>query len=58
MLGHYLYTDYAYLLLLSSMILLVAMIGAIILSLDHHRNIRRQDLYSQISTRSTVNFLK
>lgn len=58
MLGQYLYTDYASLLLLSSMILLVAMIGAIILSLDHHRAIRRQDLYSQINTRSTVELLK
>jgi uncharacterized membrane protein YcjF (UPF0283 family) len=54
MIGQYLYTDYGYLLLLSSMILLVAMVGAIILSLDHHRSIRRQDLYSQISTRSTI----
>lgn len=54
MLGQYLYTDYASLLLLSSMILLVAMIGAIILSLDHHRAIRRQDLFSQINTRSTI----
>lgn len=54
MIGQYLYTDYAALLLLSSMILLVAMVGAIILSLDHHRSIRRQDLYSQITTRSTI----
>jgi len=38
------------------MILLVAMIGAIILSLDHHRKIKRQDLFSQISTKTTTSF--
>ena len=53
-LGQFLYTDFSYLFLLSSMVLLVAMIGAIILSLDHHRQIKRQDLYSQISTKSTI----
>jgi hypothetical protein len=40
------------------MILLVAMIGAIILSLDHHRQIKRQDLYSQISTKSTISLIE
>lgn len=54
-LGQYLYTDFSFLFLLCSMILLVAMVGAIILALDHHRQIKRQDLYSQISTQSTVN---
>lgn len=39
------------------MILLVAMIGAIILSLDHHRKIKRQDLYSQISTKSSISLI-
>lgn len=56
-LGQYLYTDFSFLFLLCSMILLVAMVGAIILSLDHHRQIRRQDLYSQISTQSTVSLV-
>jgi len=56
-LGQFLYTDFSYLFLLSSMILLVAMIGAIILSLDHHRQIKRQDLYSQISTKSTISLV-
>lgn len=56
-LGQFLYTDFSYLFLLSSMVLLVAMIGAIILSLDHHRQIKRQDLYSQISTKSTINLI-
>ena len=54
--GQSFYTDYSLLLLISSMILLVAMIGAIISSLDHHRHIKRQDLYSQISTKSSTNF--
>lgn len=57
-LGQYLYTDFSYLFLLSSMILLVAMVGAIILSLDHHRNIKRQDLFSQIKTESWVSLYK
>ena len=56
-LGQFLYTDFSYLFLLSSMVLLVAMIGAIILSLDHHRKIKRQDLYSQISTKSTISLI-
>jgi len=56
-LGQFLYTDFSYLFLLSSMVLLVAMIGAIILSLDHHRHIKRQDLYSQISTKSTISLI-
>lgn len=56
-LGQYLYTDFSFLFLLCSMILLVAMIGAIILALDHHRQIKRQDLYSQISTQSTVSLI-
>ena len=56
-LGQYLYTDFSYLFLLSSMILLVAMIGAIILSLDHHRKIKRQDLFSQISTKSSISLI-
>jgi NADH:ubiquinone oxidoreductase subunit 6 (subunit J) len=56
-LGQFLYTDFSYLFLLSSMVLLVAMIGAIILSLDHHRQIKRQDLYSQISTKSTISLI-
>lgn len=56
-LGQYLYTDFSFLFLLCSMILLVAMVGAIILALDHHRQIKRQDLYSQISTQSTVSLI-
>jgi len=44
-LGQFLYTDFSYLFLLSSMILLVAMVGAIILSLDHHRNIKEDKIY-------------
>lgn len=55
-LGQLLYTDLSTLFLLSSLILLVGMIGAIILSLDHHRNIRRQDIHSQIATGSSTAF--
>jgi len=49
-LGSVLYTDYYQLLLISGYILLVAMIGAIVLTLYHEKNIKRQDIFSQISS--------
>jgi NADH-quinone oxidoreductase subunit J len=41
---------------MSGMILLIAMIGAIILSLGHEEVVKRQDIFSQIKTdyRKTV----
>lgn len=48
-LGEVIYTDYFYLLLVAGMILLVAMIGAIVLTLYRDYNIKRQDIYKQIS---------
>ncbi|ODA68511.1 NADH-quinone oxidoreductase subunit J [Methyloligella halotolerans] len=41
-LGQVLYTDYVYLFEAASLILLVAMIGAIVLTLHHRVNVRRQ----------------
>lgn len=48
-LGQVLYTDYVYLFEAASLILLVAMIGAIVLTLHHRQNVRRQVPSEQIA---------
>ena len=48
-LGSVLYTDYIYLFQISGMILLVAMIGAIVLTFRKREGIRRQSYFKQIS---------
>lgn len=50
LIGNVLYTDYFLLFIIASFILLVAMIGAIILTIYHSDQIKRQDLFSQIAT--------
>ena len=47
-LGRILYDDYIYLFQASGLILLVAMIGAIVLTLYHRPDIKRQDILKQI----------
>ncbi len=47
-LGQLIYTKYVYLFQLSGLILLVAMIGAIVLTLRHREDIKRQNILSQI----------
>ncbi|PWE33933.1 NADH-quinone oxidoreductase subunit J [Maritimibacter sp. 55A14] len=47
-LGQILYTQYIYLFQAAGLILLVAMIGAIVLTLRHRTDIKRQDILSQI----------
>ena len=47
-LGLVIYTDYFYAFQVSGLILLVAMIGAIALTLRHRDNIKRQDVLTQI----------
>ena len=47
-LGNVLYTDYIHLFQISGMILLVAMVGAIILTFSKKDNIKRQDYFQQI----------
>jgi NADH-quinone oxidoreductase subunit J len=47
--GSVLYTDYIFLFQLSGMILLVAMIGAIVLTFRKRSSIKRQSYFSQIS---------
>ena len=47
-LGRLIYTDYFMLFQLSGMVLLVAMIGAIVLTLRHKEGVKRQDVVAQI----------
>ena len=49
-LGDILYTEYAAYFLMSGVVLLIAMIGAIILTISHEEEIKRQDIFSQIAT--------
>lgn len=46
--GRLLYTDYFYAFQVSGLILLVAMIGAICLTLHHRKDVRRQDVKQQL----------
>ncbi len=48
-LGHILYTDYVYYFEVAGLILLVAMIGAIVLTLRQREGVRRQKAWTQIS---------
>ena len=50
-LGRILYTDHVYFFEAAGMILLVAMIGAIVLSLHHRRDVKRQDVAKQVARR-------
>jgi len=49
-LGNILYTEYYIYFIVSSLVLLVAMVGAIVLTLSHEEYVKRQDLFSQISS--------
>lgn len=51
LIGHTLYTDYFIAFQLAGLILLVAMIGAIVLTLTHGKDARRQDVTKQIMRR-------
>ncbi len=52
--GRVLYTDYVYLFEAAGMVLLVAMIGAIVLTLRHRPGVRKQDIARQVArTRKT-----
>tara|TARA_B100000767_G_scaffold124765_1_gene118876 strand:- start:632 stop:1123 length:492 start_codon:yes stop_codon:yes gene_type:complete len=48
-LGNILYTDYIHIFQLSGMVLLVAMIGAIVLTFRQRSGVKRQSYFSQIS---------
>ena len=47
-LGQLIYDDYFLLFQLSGLVLLVAMIGAIVLTLRHRKDIKRQDVLAQM----------
>ena len=49
MLGNIIYTDYIHLFQLSGMILLVAMIGAIVLTFRKRSGVKKQSYFKQIS---------
>ncbi len=54
-LGHVLYTRYVYFFQAAGLVLLVAMIGAIVLTLRHKPNVRRQSIADQVMrTRATA----
>jgi NADH-quinone oxidoreductase subunit J len=53
-LGRILYTDYIYFFQLSGLILLVAMIGAIVLTLRHKEGVKRQDIAAQVARNKAV----
>jgi NADH-quinone oxidoreductase subunit J len=48
-LGDVLYTNYVYFFQIAGLVLLVAMIGAIVLTLRHRTNIKRQDISKQVA---------
>jgi NADH-quinone oxidoreductase subunit J len=47
--GRVLYTDYVYFFQAAGMVLLVAMIGAIVLTLKHREGVKRQDVGAQVA---------
>ena len=47
--GQILYTDYVYYFELAGLILLVAMVGAIVLTLHHRKDVKRQNIAEQIA---------
>ncbi|MDP2697759.1 NADH-quinone oxidoreductase subunit J [Thalassospira sp.] len=47
-LGNLIYTDYVYVFQASGLVLLVAMIGAIVLTLRHREGVRRQNISEQV----------
>ena len=53
-LGHVLYTRYVYFFLSAGVVLLVAMIGAIVLTLRHKPNVKRQNIANQVARRKAT----
>ena len=47
--GRVLYTDYAYFFQAAGLVLLVAMIGAIVLTLRHRPGVRKQNIAKQVA---------
>jgi NADH-quinone oxidoreductase subunit J len=51
LIGEQLYTTYAYVFEMAGFVLLVAMIGAIVLTLRHRTYVKRQDIHTQVTRR-------
>ncbi|WP_303830188.1 NADH-quinone oxidoreductase subunit J [Asticcacaulis taihuensis] len=51
LIGHALYSTYIYLFEAAGFVLLVAMVGAIVLTLRTRPNVKRQDIFSQVTRR-------
>ncbi|MGA0546365.1 NADH-quinone oxidoreductase subunit J [Brevundimonas sp. VNH65] len=49
MIGRVLYTDYVYIFQAAGIVLLIAMIGAIVLTLRHKPGVRRQNIHQQVT---------
>lgn len=58
LLGQVLYTDYYIQFLTAGLILLVSMIGAIVLTLSHEPEVRRQDIFAQTNTDPSKTIIK
>lgn len=56
--GRVLYTDYVYIFQAAGLVLLIAMIGAIVLTLRHKPHVRRQDIGRQVNRRQSDAFAK
>lgn len=54
LLGLRLFDDLGFFLILAGYILLLAMVGAIVLTLGHEGEIKRQDIFEQVSRSSQV----
>ena len=52
--GYVLYTDYIHIFQLSGMVLLVAMIGAIVLTFRQRSGVKKQSYFKQISRERTM----
>lgn len=48
-LGAVIYTDYAFFFIAAGLVLLVAMIGAIVLTLRHREGVKRQNIHAQVN---------
>ncbi|MGB3389571.1 MAG: NADH-quinone oxidoreductase subunit J [Pseudaminobacter sp.] len=57
-LGDILYTDYIFHFQLAGLVLLVAMIGAIVLTLRHKANVKRQDVVAQVARKPVIEVKK
>lgn len=44
-----LYTHYFYYFIIASLVLLVSMVGAIVLTMNKRSNVQRQDIFEQVS---------